>query len=291
MIGNSVERIQIVRNFITEVDVNMLRGLYTATAGMLTQQKRTEMLSNNMANSNTPGYKADQSSIRAFPEMLLQRIDNNSVPATVGTVNTGVYLQELHSQNIQGDLRETGLKSDVALIEQNVPFNQETNVKGALLFAVENQAGEERYTRNGHFTLDENGTLLSDGNQVLSTTGQPISIQSSNYQITADGDIFDAEGEFVAQIDVRFEDDVRNLVKEGNGLFRTVDEQALPTAINNGVITYSLKQNYLENSTVDVGRSYTDMMTAYRSFEANQKVLQAYDKSMDKAVNEIGRLR
>ncbi|MBO1511933.1 flagellar hook-basal body protein [Metabacillus bambusae] len=268
----------------------MLRGLYTATAGMLTQQKRTEMLSNNMANSNTPGYKADQSSIRAFPEMLLKRMDNSPVPATVGTLNTGVYLQELNSQNIQGGLRETGLKSDVALIEQNVPLNQETNVKGALLFAVENQAGEERYTRNGHFTLDENGTLLSDGNQVLSTTGQPISFQSSNYQITADGDIF-ADGEFVAQIDVRFEDDVRNLVKEGNGLFRTVDEQALPTALNNGEITYSLKQNYLENSTVDVGRTYTDMMTAYRSFEANQKVLQAYDKSMDKAVNEIGRLR
>jgi flagellar basal-body rod protein FlgG len=163
-------------------------------------------------------------------------------------------------------------------------------VKGALFFAVENPAGEERYTRNGHFTLDENGTLLSDGNQVLSTTGQPISITSSNYQITADGDIF-ADGQFVSQIDVRFEEDIRNLVKEGNGLYRTVNAQALPTAINNGEIQYNLKQSYLENSTVDVGRTYTDMMTAYRSFEANQKVLQAYDKSMDKAVNEIGRLR
>jgi flagellar basal-body rod protein FlgG len=268
----------------------MLRGLYTATAGMLTQQRRTEMLSNNMANSNTPGYKADQSTIRAFPEMLLKRMDNKAVPSTVGTLNTGVYLQELSSQNIQGELRETGLMSDVALIEQNVPYHAETNVKGALFFAVENQAGEERYTRNGHFTLDKNGTLLSDGNQVLSTTGQPISIQSSNYQITADGDIF-ADGEFVAQIDVRFEGDIRNLIKEGNGLYQTANNQALPTAINNGEVQYSLKQNHLENSTVDVGRTYTDMMTAYRSFEANQKVLQAYDKSMDKAVNEIGRLR
>jgi flagellar basal-body rod protein FlgG len=248
------------------------------------------MLSNNIANSNTPGYKADQSTIRAFPEMLLKRMDNKAVPSTVGTLNTGVYLQELSSQNIQGELRETGLMSDVALIEYNVPYHAETNVKGALFFAVENQAGEERYTRNGHFSLDENGTLLSDGNQVLSTTGQPISIQSSNYQITADGDIF-ADGEFVAQIDVRFEDDIRNLIKEGNGLYQTANNQALPTAINNGEIQYSLKQNHLENSTVDVGRTYTDMMTAYRSFEANQKVLQAYDKSMDKAVNEIGRLR
>jgi flagellar basal-body rod protein FlgF len=268
----------------------MLRGLYTATSGMLTQQRRTEMLSNNMANSSTPGYKADQSTIRAFPEMLLKRMENKSVPTTIGTLNTGAYLQEINSQNIQGDLKETGLFSDVALIEGNVPYHPETNVKGALFFAVENPAGEERYTRNGHFTLDENGTLLSDGNQVLSTTGQPISIPSSNYQITADGDIF-ADGQFVSQIDVRFEEDIRNLVKEGNGLYRTVNAQALPTAINNGEIQYNLKQSYLENSTVDVGRTYTDMMTAYRSFEANQKVLQAYDKSMDKAVNEIGRLR
>lgn len=267
----------------------MLRGLYTSTAGMLAQQKRTEMLSNNIANANTPGYKVDQASVRAFPEMLLKRMDNQAVPSTVGSVNTGVYLQEITSQYNQGGLRETGLASDVALIEQNVPLNPETNVKGVLLFAVENPAGEERYTRNGHFTLDENGLLLSDGNQVLSTTGQPISIQSSNYQISGDGEVF-VDNEFIGQLDVRFEADVRNLVKEGNGLYRAVDGQVLPTALNNPEIQYNVKQNFLETSTVDVGRSYTDMMTAYRSFEANQKVLQAYDKSMDKAVNEIGRI-
>ncbi len=277
----------------------MLRGFYTATAGMLTQQRRTEMLSNNMANSATAGYKADQSAIRAFPEMLLQQMENTTLPVgnginipgvrPVGSINTGVYLQELKSNNRQGELKETGLVTDIALVEENVPLNPETNVKGSLYFAVQNVAGQERYTRNGHFTLDNNGFLLADGNQVLSTTGQPISIQSSNFKVTEDGDVL-ADGEFVAQIDVRLAEDVRNLVKEGNGIFRTADEQALPTAINNGNIQYSLKQNYLENSTVDVGRTYTDMMTAYRSFEANQKVLQAYDKSMEKAANEIGRL-
>lgn len=271
-----------------KVAEHMLKGLYTATAGMITQQRRTEMLSNNMANANTPGYKADQASVRAFPEMLLNRMDNKST--SVGSFHTGVYLQELTSQNNQGELRETGLMSDVALIEHNVPLHPVTNQKGALLFAVENQAGEERYTRNGHFTLDENGTLRSNGYQVLSNTGQPITIQSSNYEISADGDIF-ADGEFIAQIDVRFAADIRNLANDGNGFFRTSDNTALPTALGNGAVQYSLKQNQLENSTVDVGKTYVEMMTAYRSFEANQKVLQAYDKSMDKAVNEIGRLR
>lgn len=277
----------------------LLRGLYTATAGMLTQQRRTEMLSNNMANANTAGYKADQSTIRAFPEMLLQRMENKTLPTgngmnvpgmqTIGSLNSGVYLQEIKSRDIQGELKETGLVTDVALIEENVPLNPETNVKGSLFFAVQNQAGEERYTRNGHFTLDNNGLLLSDENPVLSTTGQPISIQSGEFSVTEAGDVL-VNGQPVAQIDVRFAADVRNLVKEGNGIYRTSDGQALPTAIDNGDIQYNLKQKYLENSTVDIGRTYTDMMTAYRSFEANQKVLQAYDKSMEKAANEIGRL-
>lgn len=277
----------------------LLRGLYTATAGMLTQQRRTEMLSNNMANANTAGYKADQSTIRAFPEMLLQRMENKTLPTgngmnvpgmqTIGSLNSGVYLQEIKSRDIQGELKETGLVTDVALIEENIPLNPETNVKGSLFFAVQNQAGEERYTRNGHFTLDNNGLLLSDGNPVLSTTGQPISIQSGEFSVTEAGDVL-VNGQPVAQIDVRFAADVRNLVKEGNGIYRTSDGQALPTAIDNGDIQYNLKQKYLENSTVDIGRTYTDMMTAYRSFEANQKVLQAYDKSMEKAANEIGRL-
>ncbi|MCV9886665.1 flagellar hook-basal body protein [Metabacillus halosaccharovorans] len=279
----------------------MLRGLYTATAGMLTQQRRTEMLSNNMANANTAGYKADQSTIRAFPEMLLQRMENKTLPTgnginvpgmqTIGSLNTGSYVQEIKSPFLQGGLKETGLVTDVALVEENVPLNPETNVKGSLFFVVQNQAGEERYTRNGHFTLDNNGLLFSDGNPVLSTTGQPISIQSGEFNVTENGDVYvSGDPEPVAQIDVRFAADVRNLVKDGNGIYRTSDGQALPTAINNGDIQYNLKQKSLENSTVDIGRTYTDMMTAYRSFEANQKVLQAYDKSMEKAANEIGRL-
>ena len=277
----------------------MLRGLYTANAGMLTQQRRTEMLSNNIANANTAGYKADQSTIRAFPEMLLQRMENKTLPTgngmnvpgmqAIGSLNTGAYLQEIKSLDIQGELKETGLVTDVALVEGNVPLHPETNAKGSLFFAVQNQAGEERYTRNGHFTLDDNGVLLSGGNPVLSITGQPISIQSGEFIVTEAGDVV-VNGEAVAQIDVRYAEDVRNLVKEGNGIYRTSDGQALPTAINNGDIQYNLKQKYLENSTVDIGRAYTDMMTAYRSFEANQKVLQAYDKSMEKAANEIGRL-
>lgn len=58
----------------------LLRGFYTAASGMIAQQRRTEMLTNNISNANTPGFKADQSSLRAFPEMLLSSIDQKTIP-------------------------------------------------------------------------------------------------------------------------------------------------------------------------------------------------------------------
>ncbi|WP_191557726.1 flagellar hook-basal body protein [Metabacillus idriensis] len=270
----------------------MLRGFYTATAGMLAQQRRTEMLSNNIANANTPGYKSDQAALKAFPEMLLKRVESSKVPApaspTVGTLNTGVYLQEMIPQFTQGDLRETGLSSDVALVEELVPYNEETNAKGALLFAVQTPANEVRYTRNGQFTRNENGELTLAGNPVLGTNGQPISVASDQFEITPDGTVR-VDGAEQAQIEIVFAGDTRTLIKEGNGLFRSDEE--LQTAVGNPDISYQLKQGYVEGSNVDVSKTYTEMMTAYRAFEANQKVLQAYDRSMDKAVNEIGRVR
>ena len=78
------------------------------------------------------------------------------------------------------------------------------------------------------------------------------------------------------------------LIKEGDGLFRA--EAGLANAYNENNISFALKQGYLEGSNVDEGQTMTEMLATYRSFEANQKVLQAYDQSMGKAVNEVGKL-
>lgn len=276
----------------------MLRGFYTATAGMLAQQRRTEMLSNNLANANTPGYKSDQAAMKAFPEMLLKRVEADKVSvqngqsfgtaSTVGSLNTGVYLQEMIPQFTQGDLRETGLSSDLALVEEIIPVNGETNTKGMLLFTVQTPNDGLRYTRNGQFTRNENGQLTLAGNPVLGTNGQPITVASDQFEVTPDGTVR-VDGIAQAQIEIVFANDTRTLIKEGNGLFRA--EDGLPSAVDNPEISYQLKQGFVEGSNVDVSKTYTEMMTAYRAFEANQKVLQAYDRSMDKAVNEIGRLR
>jgi flagellar basal-body rod protein FlgF len=278
----------------------VLRGFYTAASGMLSQQRRVEMLTNNIANANTPGYKADQASLRAFPDMLLTRLHTTSIPTKeprsfrsqrpIGELNTGVYMQEMMPLFLQGDIKETGQNTDIALIDSNIPVDAETGMKGALFFVVENGNGEIRYTRNGNFTLDAEGFLTTqDGFYVLDENGRRIQLTSENFKVTKDGTIFENDVP-VTRINIAFAANPNRVVKEGNGLFRS-EAGVLPSAIGNPNVTYQLQQGFLERSNVDLARSMTDMMAAYRAFEANQKILQAYDKSMDKAVNEIGRIR
>lgn len=277
----------------------MLRGFYTAASGMLTQQRLTEMLTNNMANANTPGFKADQASIRAFPELLLQRINNHGVPNTskqllggkhIGSLNTGSYMQEAIPNYIQGDLRETGRKTDIALLEQNVPINQVSGQKSALFFQVLDGNGQERYTRNGNFTIDGQGFLTTnEGYYVLNESNERISIQSGDFTLKEDGTLLE-NNEIIGKLNIVVAENPNILIKEGNGLFRTEDELDLPSAIGNNGIAYSLQQGFIERSNVDSAQTMTQMLTAFRSFEANQKILQAYDRSLEKTVNEIGRL-
>ncbi|OXB93148.1 flagellar hook-basal body protein [Parageobacillus galactosidasius] len=278
----------------------MLRGFYTAASGMMAQQRRIEMWTNNIANANTPGYKSDQAALRAFPELLLSRLDKATVPTktprsfplqpTIGSINTGVYMQELIPNFRQGDIKETGQPTDIALINGTLPVDAETGKEGTLFFIVQNENGDIRYTRNGNFTLNPQGFLTTnDGWYVLDENGRRIELPSTNFAVNADGTIV-ANNNRIARINIAFAANPNTLVKEGNGLFRS-ENGVLPSALGNPNITYTLKQGFLERANVDLNRAMTEMLSAYRAFEANQKIVQAYDRSMDKAVNEIGRLK
>lgn len=273
----------------------MIRGFYTAASGMIAQQRRQEMLTNNIANADTPGFKEDTASLRAFPNMLIKAIGVDNRPfgksQNVGELTTGAYLQERTLNFRQGDMQETNNNTDIALLQGNVPINEATGKPGALFFTVENEIGETRYSRNGNFTIDGNGFLTTgEGFYALDNTGERINVGNEDFNMTREGLITNQEGVAVTQLNVVLVADPNQLVKEGNGLLRY--EGALPvvTAIGNDNVTYQLQQGFIERSNVDTAQSMTDMMTAFRAFEANQKVLQAYDRSMEKAVNEIGRL-
>ncbi|WP_090239694.1 flagellar hook-basal body protein [Lentibacillus halodurans] len=266
----------------------MLRGFYTAASGMVSQQRQQEALSNNIANAQTPGYKADQTALRAFPEMLMHQMSKNDVPTSrglnfpmqnpIGSMNTGVYVHENIPDYGQGDVRETGISTDLALVDGELP--DET---GGLFFTVQNEDGEERYTRNGNFTVDGEGFLVTtQGYYVLDEAGAPIQTDGIEFTLTEDGTL-QLPGENIS-LGIAYTDNVNELAKEGNGLFNG-EAGAVP-----GEAAYTVQQGVLERSNVDAAQSMTQMMESYRMFETNQRVLKAYDESMGKAVSEIARL-
>ncbi|WP_107839954.1 flagellar hook-basal body protein [Metasolibacillus meyeri] len=279
----------------------MFKGFYTVASGMLAQQRRTEILTNNMANANTPGFKADQSTIRSFPDMLLSAKGTTNVPTEkglglkqlnpIGALTTGVYLQETIANNAQGSLLQTDMPTDVALVDITLPIDEASGNQGAIYFRLEHPAGGEAYTRNGNFTLDGQGSLVNgQGLYVLSDTGERIQLANDNITITNTGAILDENGAQVAVLGVAFSENPDVLMKQDNGLYRMLDDGILPSAYGQAGVTFATNQQYLEASNVDSARSMTELLTAYRAFEANQKVLQAYDRSMEKAVNEIGKV-
>jgi flagellar basal-body rod protein FlgF len=277
----------------------MFRGFYTVASGMIAYQRKAEMLTNNMANVHTPGFKADQSAMRAFPEMLLKRIDEMTIPTekklnilktpTVGSLNTGVYMQEAIPNFKQGDLQETSLPTDLALLDVLVPTSEENGLNGALFFTIQHPTDGVRYTRNGNFTIDPEGFLTtSAGWYVLDDEGNRIQLPNDDFMVRPNG-VIEANGQEIAQIGIAFAENVHALQKDGEGLYR-LPEGTLPNANEVDGVQYQLRQGFIERSNVDPTRTMTDLLTAFRAFEANQKVLQAYDRSMEKAANEIGRI-
>ncbi|MGM0842356.1 MAG: flagellar hook-basal body protein [Bacillota bacterium] len=278
----------------------MFRGFYTVASGMLSQQRKTEMLTNNISNANTPGFKADRASMRAFPEMLMERMDSTSIPTEnklslpfnqkVGALNTGVYMQETIPSFLQGDLQETGRSLDIALLDVSMPANEETGAMGSVFLAVEGADGNPRYTRNGNLTVNGNGFLTTNsGFYILDENGERIQLDSDQFTVGEKGQIL-VDDNVVATLGVGYSENPNRLVKQGDGLFATEGNVPLPDAYEEADVSFTTKQGFLERSNVDASRTMTDMLSAYRTFEANQKVLQAYDRSMEKAANEIGRV-
>ncbi len=258
----------------------MIRGLYTSGWSMLALQKKMDVVTNNMANVSTSGYKKDTLVLESFPSLLTKIVkDYGGTPGNsrdIGTMSLGDDVGEVFTNYTQGQITKTGNNLDMAISESNNAFF-------SVSMTDANGNENEYYTRDGSFTKGSDGSLLtSDGYSVLGKNG-PIKLGSGDFIVGSDGTI-QQNGVTVDQLKITEFADTTQLKKYGNNLV-TSDADA-STKQFSGIV----EQGFTELSNVNIVKEMVDMITVTRAYEANQKVLQAQDGTLEKAVNEVGRV-
>jgi flagellar basal-body rod protein FlgF len=152
----------------------MERGLYIAASGMVAEQMRQDQIANDLANSSTPGYKADRVTQRAFADLLLS---NTATGQAIGALTPGVAADRMVTDTSPQPVRDTGEPLDLAIV-------------GDGWFAVQTPQGT-RYTRNGQFSGAADGTLTDQlGNRVLGRGGQPVKLDANGHVNASDVGVF-----------------------------------------------------------------------------------------------------
>lgn len=240
----------------------MSDGIYSALSGAIAQQRSLDVVANNVANVGTVGYRGDQ---LAFREAMSRE--------AAGPNPDGlryVTISRMTTDRTDGPLTQTGNPLDVAL-------------QGDGLFAVQTDNGL-RYTRAGSFRMDSEGTLRTPaGHTVLGAEGDaPLSLPPEAGEITigSDGTI-SADGEVVGRFRIRvFAEGA--LEKEGVTLYTARGEGEEPTETQ-------VLQGHLEGANVSPIGGMNELITASRSFEAFQRVIQAFKQIDERAARDVGR--
>lgn len=249
----------------------MSRGFYALTSGMITQQRKIDLSSNNLANINTAGYKKEQAVTSNFGSLLINKYKQNGINEDVTPINNVSIIRTIIENNTihsQGAMEETGNITDFAIM-------------GAGFFAVD-KGGQMLYTRNGSFNIDEEGYLaLKDIGRVQGEFGD-IYIGGDKFDFVADGSII-VEGEAADKIAVYDFLDYNSLNKFGEGMFFSGEEPEL--------VDYpKIANKTIERSNVDITEELTNMLSSQRALQTAAQAFKIYDMINDKAVNEIGKI-
>jgi flagellar basal-body rod protein FlgG len=272
----------------------MLRGLYTATNAMLAQSRRMDVITNNLVNVETAGFKSDTMTTRSFQDMLISRIYDPSVYQykQVGPLNMGVHVDQIFTEFSSGSFENTRHPCDIAIVGEGFfvvdwfpRFIDEDDE-----FDIE---PEERFTRAGNFSIDGEGNLVTpNGYFVHGENGTPIHIGTTDFTVESDGTIL-VGGEEIDRLRIVTFEDPRVLRKQGETLytiFGTYDEWGdfVPSAEPED-IEPEVRQGFLEASNVDIAKETVRMMETHRSYEINQRVINMFDETLRLSVNEIAR--
>jgi flagellar basal-body rod protein FlgF len=259
----------------------MNHGIYVAAAGAIANDKRFDIISNNLANVNTTGFKKERVS---FSDMLSLKdshnplMKNQTLPENFkkGVFNSFPFVDKAKTDFSQGFLKKTGNNLDVA-------------ISGKGFFMIKDNNGNIKFTRNGNFTINNSGLLVTkNGEQVLDLNYNLIQLPTSNVKslyIDEKANIY-VNNAFTAKIAVMSPDE-KLLKHEGDSNYIISDKNYKPRESDE----YSVEQGYLEGSNVNIVKEMTSMIEIMRLFQANQKVITTIDSQLDaRAVNDVGRL-
>lgn len=266
----------------------MVKGLYTAHTGMVNEMKRLDILANNLANADTTAYKKEGTTSRTFADEMSLRIKDSSnmgIPKKLGDITYGVHLGQVYTDYSTGNFKVTDNTTDFA-IEGNGFF--------AVAFTDKQGNTSVKYTRDGAFTVNKEGYLVTkDGDYVLNATGAMNGDPSQNNYIRLDpnaaitvnklGYVMQ-NNQIVGTIGMVDVDNYDYLEKYGENLYN------LLSGGNRIATDANIEQGTLETSNVNVVNEMVNMITIQRAYEAGQKVITSIDGTLDRAVNNVGKV-
>lgn len=248
----------------------MYYGMYLAAAGAAAQSRRMEVVSHNIANVATPGFKREMALMQAEP--MASQSTGQYVPGSPFDLSGGVRVTESVTDFSSGPLRDTGNDTDFA-IERPDEF-----------FAVEKD-GKEFLTRAGSFHLNQDGTLVTDqGYPVLSAEGGPVQIDPTfPFTASEQGEILQGGG--AIPLSIKRAAQLGDLTRVGENLFRSVGSTPLPVPLEER----SVRWQHLEMSAVQPQREMVQMIETSRAYEANVRVIQNHDSILGSLIGRLMR--
>ena len=258
----------------------MVKGLYTAYTGMINEQNRMDVLTNNLANVDTNGYKKEGATSQAFDYVLMYKIKDLSeagrLSKRIGTCNLGVKIGENYTDYSQGSLKITGNTCDFAITGDGF-FNIE--------FTDKQGNTSTKYTRDGAFVLNTEGYLVTkDGDYVLGANGNRIKLDpTKEIRVDVAGDIYQDDVRLNRIKLTEFED--HNYLKHyGENYYEPVE------GAKEAIYVGQIRQGYIETSNVQVVDEMVEMISVSRQYESNQKLITTIDGTLEIAANQLGKV-
>jgi len=249
----------------------MMQSGYTAALGIASQQRRMDVIANNLANVNTIGYKADRVDFKDALYQTMRRViqpqEDINMRRGCGTLVSGVMV----------DFEQGGIQTT----------NVDTNlyIKGDAFFKVLTPQGQVLYTRDGTFSKDAQGYLVTGaGNYVLDQNNQRIQVQGNKFIISPEGQISMEDGPVYAQLGLVVFPNKEGLLNVAGNTFNVSEASGQPRQINanDGV---SVISGAVESSNVQLANEFSRLVRAQRVFQFSSRALSVADSMDEKAIN------